>query len=470
MRTLPRQDPDEVGLNQPGFLYLNEHVLTKVKQAYGDAGKGTVDELKFGPLFERIAEQLFPWCSTLTTRARYYFFTYAILQLALERTIPPDKRDPQRDRRECEAMAFKLRGPFRAHLRCFEKYLTLSLHLSGDVDGAFGKRRARRWIDVEGGRHPVGAKTYERVLSEDTRFANVIYRSGTRELNLFISASANRALMTAQLCGNPVFTSKWVAAGAKCLAEFRTLVDFWERHDDTVSNQPNARLSLAEVAEAFRYSPAKDAFAGFVLSTGEAQFLYQQIQARTPYWNAVALGELGDLYADKPVTLADLAERFIGTPGHDDLEAAQHIDVVTRYWTHQYARIVAKHGACVDLDMIPPALDAIRRSRDWLDAAAATHDRFGGWKTVWPSYTNLVGDWISITERGDAAALANELMARAEAVVRERGKVAPHKRGDGDQDDELKQELDLMEGGFRADNANRLLADIAQGVCRGQPA
>jgi len=97
----------QIGLNQPGFLYLNEQVLVNVKNAIGDLGKGTVDELKFGPLNDLISELLFPWCSTLTSRARYYFFTHAVLQLALDRTVPRQKQDPERDARECRELAGK---------------------------------------------------------------------------------------------------------------------------------------------------------------------------------------------------------------------------------------------------------------------------------------------------------------------------------------------------------------------------
>lgn len=73
--------------NIPGFLYLNGDVVEEIRQLSGAGGKGTVDELGFQVLYDRIAERLFPWCSTLTSRARYFFFSLAVLDMALQEAV-----------------------------------------------------------------------------------------------------------------------------------------------------------------------------------------------------------------------------------------------------------------------------------------------------------------------------------------------------------------------------------------------
>ncbi len=233
-----------------------------------------------------------------------------------------------------------------------------------------------------------------------------------------------------------------------------------------MSNPADANTSLNDVAHAFAQSPAAREFNGFALPGIEADFLYRKIQALTPYWNAVSLEKLGELYAH-PVSAADLRAVFAGTPAEGYLETAHHIDVATRYWSQHYAHIADRRGGTVPLDAIPEALEEIRRSIIWLDKAAGASDCSAGWEDAWrDSYSALVTRWVEIVARGDATGLANELMARAEEVVRERGrgKIAPHKRSpDVDGEEDLSTELDLPTLGFRFDNANRLLADIAAG-------
>lgn len=470
MPKMPQPEQEKIGLNQAGFLYLNEQVLMNVRQATGDAGEGTIDELKFGPLFVRISDMLFPWCSTLTTRARYFFFTYAVLQLALERTVPSASRDPQRDPVEANALASKHRSTFARHVRHIEKYLALALHLRGDTDGAFGKRRANRWLNEEGGRNAVASKSYEKILSADSRYSNVIYRRISQRLGLFAGPSSNATLIAAQLRNLPVFSSEWGVAAAAALAEVREIVRFWEQFDTPFSNSTPVSISLTDTAHAFSRSPSARAFNGFMLSSTEAEFLYQKIQAVTPYWNAIPLADLKEIYAS-PVSVAELRAAFSGVAAERYFETAYHIDIVTRYWSQHYALIASGRGKTVPLDDISDALAGIEASIDWLNATAVAVDASTGWEHIWlDTYSALVAAWVRIVKRGDAAGLANELMARAEDVVRERGrgKIAPHKRSpDAGDEEDLKTELDLTTLGFRFGNANRLLFDIAVGEPRG---
>lgn len=470
MSKKPQSEQEKIGLNQPGFLYLNEQVLMNVRQATGDAGEGTIDELQFGPLFVRISEMLFPWCSTLTTRARYFFFTYAVLQLALERTVPSESRDPQRDATEAISLAVKRRPTFARHIRRIEKYLALALHLRGDTDGTFGKRRANRWLNEEGGRNAVASKSYEKILSADSRYSNVIYRRISQRLGLFGAVSSNAALIAAQLRNLPVFNVEWSVAGAAALTELRGIVSFWERFEAPSSNSTLMSASLRDAAHEFSESLSARAFNGFRLSNTEADFLYQKIQTLTPYWKAVPLANLKELYKSR-VSAVELQAAFAGAAAERYFETAYHIDVVTRYWSQHYSLIASSRGETIPLNDISEALADIQASIDWLNAAAVATNAVTGWEDIWSqTYSGLIAAWVGIVKRNDARGLANELMARAEDVVRERGrgKIAPHKRppAAGDEED-LKTELDLTTLGFRFSNANRLLLDMAVGGQRG---
>ncbi|MGF6245516.1 hypothetical protein P3T42_007294 [Paraburkholderia sp. GAS38] len=446
----------QIGLNQPGFLYLNEQVLANVKSATGDLGKGTVDELKFGPLNDLVSELLFPWCSTLTSRARYYFFTYAVLQLALDRTIPREKQDPERDARECRELAGKYLKEFVRHVQRIEKYLTLALVLQNEQDGTFGQRRVNRWLHE--GRSPVAAKSYVTILTADGRYPNAIYRAGSRVLGMFRQLSQNTALISARLRGEHAFRNDWMSTGARALDEARQVVAFWEKFEA----DPNTSLSTA--SSQFVKSTAARNFHGFELSSQEAEFLYRRIQAATPYWRKVTLSKLREIYK-RSVSFDDLQAVFADVPEHEYLLAAGHIDNATKYWRHYYAEIVRDPERVPPLDTVREALPEIRMSLDWLKHTAHSAGHAARWEAVWcASYEALIGRWVHMVEKKDAQSLAWDLMARAERVVQERGrgKVAPHQRSSGDREDDIDVELDVKKTGFRFGNADRILDDIAK--------
>src|SRR6266702_5963773 len=112
--------------NVPGFLYLNGDVAEEVRQLSGAGGKGTVDELGFQVLYDRVAERLFPWCSTLTSRARYFFFSVAVLDTALQEAIDDANVDPNRDFAELVRAAEQRRGALMRTVKRIERALALS--------------------------------------------------------------------------------------------------------------------------------------------------------------------------------------------------------------------------------------------------------------------------------------------------------------------------------------------------------
>ncbi len=57
-----------------------------------DGETGVVDELQLDPLLEMLANRVFPYCTVLTRRAKYFFMAPAIAILAVENTLEDSKR------------------------------------------------------------------------------------------------------------------------------------------------------------------------------------------------------------------------------------------------------------------------------------------------------------------------------------------------------------------------------------------
>ncbi len=167
--------------NIPGFLYLNGDVVEEVRQLSGAGGKGTVDELGFQVLYDRIAERLFPWCSTLTSRARYFFLSLAVLDIGLQEAIDDSQVDPNRDSADLARATEQRRGPLLRTVRRIERALALSLVAKHATEerGIFGSLRCRRWF-----REDAEVAGRGKILSTDARYPNAIYRGSCRALGM----------------------------------------------------------------------------------------------------------------------------------------------------------------------------------------------------------------------------------------------------------------------------------------------
>jgi hypothetical protein len=444
------------GLNLPGFLYLSEAVLAKVKEAAGDGGKGTIDELRLSPLYDTMSDLIFPWCSTLTSRARYFYFTYAVLKLALNATVQENSVNPDYGRDEVSRLAEKKLAAFKMNVRRIEKFLALALFLKGNQTGVAGRNKLTRWLQEDRGK--VNARHHDTILSLDGRYPNAIYRAPCKRLSMFSNQSHNLGLISARLLAEDTFDPSWANAGRFAVKELEQVVDFWQQNSDR---------TLAEAAKLFRDSVACSCFRGFKLLPGEANFLYDKIGERTAYWQPITPSQLVNMM-NAPVDFHVIKKHV---PSNEGIffDAAHHIDIATRSFRHYYAEIVEDPDHPPSLAGIKEALPDIRISATWLDTQASLKGMSSQqWALQWATgYSALIHQWTASVEQGPSA-LAKELKYRAESVVANRGggKEAPHQRRSSHADD-IDKELSLQPSSFRLANALRILKDISDEITHG---
>lgn len=448
-------DPTAAWRNVPGFLYLNGDVIEEVRQLSGAGGKGTVDELGFQVLYDRIAQKLFPWCSTLTSRARYFFFSAAVLDLALIEAIDDSVVDVNGSAREIASLAEQKRPTFMRVVRRIERALALCLvtkHESSER-GIFGSLRSRRWF-----RQDPEISARGKILSSDARYPNAIYRGSCRSLRMFaVDDSSTTGLIRARISGSSVLAPDWQTHCRLVLATLRELDDFWQSAQEK-------GMSFRKAAAELEKLPAFDSFTGFLMKREEAGFLYSRIQESTNYLEHISSSQLRKLIEKGDLDLDSLKEAVPDAFGHELFDAARHIDLVTKPFRTLYQHWSQDPEAASrkKLDVNP-----IRKSKDWLDARSRASSL--DWAPVWLSEISpLIEDWIALmrNDRG-LSYLADALCERAEQVVagRGQGKQAPHQRRDDDETD-LRNELDVRETSFRIGNGSQILSDIAKALAR----
>lgn len=439
--------------NRPGYLFLNGDVVEEIRQLSGAGGKGTVDELGFLVLYDRIAERLFPWCSTLTSRAGYFFYSLAVIDIALRGSIEAKQIDPNRDASELPKAAERARTTFMRNLRRLERALALSLvakHAANE-NGIFGSRRCRRWF-----RDNVKVSRPEKILSSDARFPNAIYRGACRALGMFSPRdSSTTGLLRAKLAGAQIFDEEWYVHSKSALTTVQRLGDFWR-----FAEVKNWTFSKAQAE--IEKLPAFETFGGFGLSEDEARFLYTRIQRATSYLAEIPLSKLASTIGDSDLDLLSLKAAISDPSKHELFEAGYHIDAVTTPYREMY-RLFSRDRESVGKFKFP--LKQVQESKDWLDARCKKSAL--DWAPVWKDQISpLIDDWLAISNsNGKSGALLDGLCERAEQVVRGRGqgKQAPHeKEPDGETD--LKSELDVRETSFRLGNGTLILRDIANGI------
>jgi hypothetical protein len=237
-----RGDVSTVWRNIPGFLYLNGDVVEEVRQLSGVGGKGTVDELGFQVLYDRIAEVLFPWCSTLTSRARYFYFSLAVLDIALHEAIDDADVDPNRDPAELAREAERRRVALMRAVKRIERALALSLVAKHATEerGIFGSIRCRRWF-----REDADVANRGKILSADARYPNAIYRGSCRALNMFgPKDSSTTGLLRARLAGVRIFDIDWHTHSRMALAIVQRLDEFWHDVEEEDVTFAKARVKI----------------------------------------------------------------------------------------------------------------------------------------------------------------------------------------------------------------------------------
>jgi hypothetical protein len=446
-------DPGAMWRNMPGFLYLNGDVVEEVRQLSGAGGKGTVDELGFQVLYDRIAQKLFPWCSTLTSRARYFFFSAAVLDLALREVIDDALIDANADAGRVAELAERKRSTLTRTIRRIERGLSLSLvtkHEASEL-GIFGSLKCRRWFreDAE-----IGARG--KILSSDARYPNAIYRGSCRSLRLFaVEDSSTTGLLRARISGKAVLSANWQSQSRLVKAVLQALDDFWTDAQDR-------RATFANAAAALRNLPMFQSFGGFEMTREEAGFLYERIQESTDYLLNISASQLPRLVANGNMDLESLKRAVSDTSEHELFDAGRHIDIVTTPFRALYQTYSSER----DREKLKrPNLNEIQQAKDWLDATSKGSQM--DWAPVWRGDIRLlIEEWVALLKGKDGLLrLVDALCERAEQVVagRGQGKQAPHQRSDED-DSDLKRELEVRETSFRIGNGSMILRDIARGM------
>jgi hypothetical protein len=456
-RPAPNADESAAWRNVPGYIYLNGDVVEEIRQLSGAGGKGTVDELGFQVLYDRIAQPLFPWCSTLTSRARYFFFSLAVLEIALQEAVDDALIDPNRDANELGKLAEQKRGTFMRTVRRIERALALSLvtkHATAER-GIFGSIRCRRWF-----RENAEVSGRGKILSADGRYPNAIYRGSCRALTMFgPKDSSTTGFLRARLSGLELFDRNWHAHSKIVLATVRQLDEFWQ-------GAVRANLTFSRAASELAKLPAYKTFSGFALREEEAHFLYERIQQVTRYFRDVPLKQLPSLVKQPELDLQQLKQFVSDSKWHELFDAAYHIDAVTRPFRGLYQEC-ADDRSTAEQRKLP--IQAIRKSKEWLDERSKSSKL--DWAAVWSADMSLLlEDWLIYARKGPPSLLLDALCERAERVVRSRGqgKKAPHeKRGrESEREDEtdLKNELDVRETSFRLGNGTLVLKDVAAAI------
>jgi hypothetical protein len=445
-------DPCAIWRNVPGFLYLNGDVVEEVRQLSGAGGKGTVDELGFQVLYDRIAQKLFPWCSTLTSRARYFFFSAAVLDLALREVIDDAQIDANADAGHVANLAEQNRTKLMRTIRRIERGLSLSLvtkHEASEL-GIFGSLKCRQWFRDNA---EIGARG--KILSSDSRYPNAIYRGSCRSLRLFaVDDSSTTGLLRARISGKPVLNANWQSQTRLVKAVLQTLDDFWADAQDR-----GARF--AQAATALKKLPMFESFGGFEMTREEANFLYERIQESTNYLMHISRSQLRKLISDGDLDLESLKGAVDDTSDHELFDAGRYIDMVTT----PFRALYQNYSSEPEIERLKrPDVREIQRAKDWLDATSKASRM--EWAPVWRSEISpLIDEWIVALKGKDGLSrLVDALCERAEQIVagRGQGKQAPHQRNAEESD--LKRELDVRETSFRIGNGSMILRDIARGM------
>jgi hypothetical protein len=440
--------------NTPGFLYLNGDVVEEVRQLSGVGGKGTVDELGFQVLYDRIAEVLFPWCSTLTSRARYFFFSLAVLDLALHEAINDADVDPTRDSAELGREVERRRGALMRAVKRIERALALSLVAKHATEerGIFGSIRCRRWL-----REDAEIAGRGKILSADARYPNAIYRGSCRGLNMFVTKdSSTTGLLRARLAGAQIFDLDWHTHCRMALATVQQLDEFWHSEQERKARFSKAITGLAKL-------PGFKTFTGFLLKANEAQFLYSRIQKATPHFSGISSGELAGVLDEGDLDLLKLKNLVSDRTKHELFDAGYHIDIVTAPFRALYQQYSQNRAAAQRANI---AWGPVRESARWLDSKSKSSKL--EWAAVWRiEISTLIKDWLTqIKPNNSLETLLDSLCERAEQVVQGRGlgKQAPHQKTGEEEEDELKTELELQETSFRLGNGTLILKDIVRGA------
>lgn len=431
-------------LNNPGWLFLDKDQVDAFNRMIADnEGEDTVDQLGFNGLTNEISDRLFPWCSTLTTRARYYIFSAAVIELAIERTIfGVSKSDASLLTR---SQLRDLTRTFQREIMKLERILGLSLYslYRGQAGtGVFGKRNLDRIDDRQ-----LEGVLRKQLLSLPGRYPNAIYRNGLQVLSLFCRAGmTNTFAIQLTLATESPFNPEWTSAARKAKIQIERFEEYWT--DTRLKSK-----SFTLLCEQFKNGQLGKQFLGFRLDDHESELLRKQILNVSPYLKPLSKGA-GDVFKSKTLQLRHLAEQ-VSPEEKPTLIAAAQVDELISPFRTMYSEIgqlndVSLKSFKFNAAQIKSAHRALSRNSQFEELAAVL-------ETTEPWVNLLLKSGGKVTSH-----IIDHLKLRAEEIVSSRNKTAPHLIPP-DKKKALKSithELDITQSSFRLWNARRVLLDV----------
>jgi hypothetical protein len=437
-------------LNIPGWIVIDSDEAEKAKHLFSEfEGTGTVDELGFSLLFDEVAQFLFPWCSTLTTRAKYFYFSMIVVQRALEKTVRPLGETALADEQNVRKIAHDKFHSFQKQLKKEEKTIALMLYsYDKKAAGLFGKRKLERWAKAELDR-PLQRFSSAEILQNNSRYPNKIYRGSCKTLDMFENIQNDYDMIERYLNGYSSFKKDWMKISDNLRERIDPIMDNWERYQTSSSKE-----KYSEGLNFMKQECKK--FDGFKLKKEESLFLFKKIQESTPYLSKIPLDRLKVLLSEPVIDLKAMASELKGESEEERFSAAHDIDIVTTPFRVYYDEIV-KNSSTTAKPFFKN-LKEIERAYKRLNERCP----YELWSA---SYSNLIGNWLKILNEKDCEKKIREaILSRAYDVVRARGKKAPHletkKEKDNRSENGIKEEIDFRDSSFRIWNGRRILRDI----------
>ncbi len=270
----------------PGRITISAAEVRELKRVLdGPISEGTVDQLGFGVLFDSIAQTLFPWCSTLTTRVKYLLWSPAVVQLAVQLHIHRIMGDTPRDRlneSQLQALTELLNGPrardLGATITKIESALAVALYFKyGEARtglGIFGSRNLNYRLRNGTFSTPklIGGRG---LLSTAARYPNAIYWNSLSELDLYGDGiDSKKKAIQLLIQGKSPWSTEWAEQIDLILeTEIRPI---WERLGPHVGHP-------GEVCQGKWLND----FNGFQLEDDARSFLLSRFKDSTPFWGLV---------------------------------------------------------------------------------------------------------------------------------------------------------------------------------------
>lgn len=433
-------------MNSPGWIFLDKDQVDDFHRTIVDAeGEDTVDQLGFNLLTNEISERLFPWCSTLTTRARYFPCSAAILDLAIDRIAA---KKPKKATGDALGRAYlsEQSAAYQTEIMRLERLLAVSLYAfyaDRSGNGIFGSRNLDKIKERQ-----LRTVLSKRLLSLPGRYPNAIYRGGLHSLRLFSKTRmSNTMVVQLSLNGDSAFTPDWQHGTSRAKAEIERLDEFW-------SDKRPYEKSFLKRCEVFRESAVGKAFQGFKLYAEERELLRREILTISPFLKPLGRRPKKFLPTNSDLDLVELAGELGGDFAHLVVNAGLVNDLISPF-RQMYSMIANREETKVKktkFDFV-----TIRRAHKELQKADVFFEL--------PAVVDATSPWVAelVSRKGyPNENVIQHLKQRATDIVTARRKVPPHlidpdkwkSRGG------IADELDVFDSSFRLHNASRILRDV----------